>query len=68
MKASAIPETALHNPIPVRTQFSHNNLTFISAVDIDVDTNWLCMLKLKTRPFHPVDIERFRAAGIKGEA
>ena len=55
MKASAIPETALHNPIPVRTQFSHN-ICYISAVDIDVNTNWLYMSKLKTRPFHPVDV------------
>ena len=56
MKASAVPETALHNPVPVRTQFSHNRFLFISAVDIDVGINWLYLLKLKTRPFHPIDV------------
>ena len=56
MKASAIPETALHNPVLIRTQFPYNKFLFLSAVDIDVGINWLYRLTLKTRPIHPIDV------------
>ena len=56
VEASVIPETALHSPVAIRTQFSHGNFLFTSAIVIDVSINWLYMLKLKARPFHPVAV------------
>ena len=56
VKPSAVPETALHSLVPVRTQFSHDIFFFNLVVDIDVGINRLYKFDLNARPFHPLDV------------